>query len=73
MTQTIRAHYDGTSLVPDDPVELSVGQRVLVRIETLEVDKPRFESLLDLAADVPDAPSDLSSQHDHYLYGLPKK
>jgi len=28
--------------------------------------------LADIAADV-DLPSDFSKQHDHYLYGLPKK
>jgi len=27
----------------------------------------------DLAADLPDAPPDLAAQHDHYLYGSPKR
>jgi hypothetical protein len=26
-----------------------------------------------LEADLPDAPSDLAGQHDHYLYGTPKR
>jgi hypothetical protein len=29
--------------------------------------------LLRFASDLPDAPSDLSAQHDHYLYGTPKR
>jgi hypothetical protein len=38
-----------------------------------ESEGERFAELLDLAADLPDAPSDLSEQHDHYLYGSPKR
>ena len=34
---------------------------------------PRYADLLDLAADLPDAPPDLAAQHDHYLYGTPKR
>lgn len=43
---------------------------------TLEI-TPRppapFASLLQFAADLPDAPSDLATQHDHYLYGSLKR
>jgi hypothetical protein len=33
----------------------------------------KFAWLEDIVADLPDAPPDLSSQHDHYLYGTPKR
>jgi Arc/MetJ-type ribon-helix-helix transcriptional regulator len=40
--------------------------------------KPVWERALDLTADVPDEvwdglPTDLSEQHDHYIYGTPKR
>jgi hypothetical protein len=33
----------------------------------------RFAELLRFAGDHPDAPPDLSVQHDVYLYGTPKR
>lgn len=72
MTRSITAHYDGKVLVPDEAVELPVGRPLRVRIEVAEA-SPRFADLLTLAADLPDAPSDLAEQHDHYLYGTPKR
>lgn len=73
MTQTIGAHFDGRVLVPDGPVELPTGKRLRVSIEVEEPPEPKFAWLLQLAADLPDAPSDLASQHDHYLTGSPKR
>jgi Arc/MetJ-type ribon-helix-helix transcriptional regulator len=40
--------------------------------------KPIWERIQDLTADVPDEewdklPTDLAEQHDHYLYGTPKR
>jgi hypothetical protein len=40
--------------------------------------KPIWEEILELTADVPDEkwdklPTDLAEQHDHYLYGTPKR
>ena len=40
--------------------------------------KPIWEVFQELSADVPDdvwesLPSDLSEQHDHYIYGTPKR
>jgi hypothetical protein len=40
--------------------------------------KPIWEEILDLTADVPaeewdKLPSDLAEQHDHYIYGTPKR
>lgn len=41
-------------------------------------EKPIWEEILELTADVPDEewdklPTDLAEQHDHYLYGTPKR
>jgi Arc/MetJ-type ribon-helix-helix transcriptional regulator len=41
-------------------------------------DKPIWEDILEMTADVPDEewdklPTDLAEQHDHYIYGTPKR
>lgn len=73
MTQMITAHFDGKVLVPDEDVELPVGQPLRLQIELANSAPPRFADLLSLEADLPDAPADLAAQHDHYLYGSPKR
>ncbi len=72
MTQSLSAHFDGRFIVPDEPVQLPVGRALRVQVELVE-DAPRFAELLRFAGDLPDAPADLSAQHDHYLYGAPKE
>jgi hypothetical protein len=73
MTQSITAHFDGQFIVPDEPLQLPVGQRLRVHVEVVESSPARFADFLRFAADLPDAPPDLSAQHDHYLYGTPKQ
>jgi len=74
MTDTIAVHFDGHVLVPDEPITLPAGSRLRVRIESVDEPPPqKFASLLDLAAELPDAPPDLAAQHDHYLTGAPKR
>jgi hypothetical protein len=73
MTHSIAAHYDGQFIVPDEPVQLPVGQQLRVLVQVVTPSAPRFAELLDFARDLPDAPPDLSVQHDHYLYGTPKR
>lgn len=73
MTRTIRAHFDGEVIVPDESLQLPVGQPLRVHIELPESLTPRFAEFLRLEADLPDAPADLAKQHDHYLYGGPKR
>lgn len=73
MTRSILARFDGEVIVPDEPLEFTAGQRLRIEIETVGADTPRFADLLKLAADLPGVPSDLATQHDHYLYGTPKQ
>ena len=72
MTKTISAHFDGKVIVPDEPLQLPVGKPLRVQLEVVDAAAP-FADLLQFAADLPDAPPDLAAQHDHYLYGHPKK
>jgi len=73
MTRSITAHFDGQFIVPDEPVQLPVGQRLRVQVELAEPTPAPFADLLRFARDLPDAPADLAAQHDHYLYGTPKR
>jgi hypothetical protein len=73
MTHSLTGHFDGQFIVLDEPVQLPVGQPLRIRVELVEPSPPRFAELLRLASDLPDAPPDLSVQHDHYLYGAPKR
>jgi hypothetical protein len=73
MSQVINAHFDGKVLIPDEAVQLPIGQPLRLTVETTAAPGARFEDLLQFAVDLPDAPSDLAAQHDHYLYGSPKQ
>ena len=73
MTRSLTAHFDGKVIIPDEPVELPVGQRLRLHVELAEPALPRFADLLRFEADLPDASPDLAAQHDHYLYGSPKR
>jgi len=72
MTQAIAAHFDGQVIVPDEPVQLPVGQRLRVHVELVD-QPPRFADLLRFASDLADAPPNLAAEHDHYLSGTPKR
>ena len=78
----LRAHFDGKVLVPDEPVNLPVNCALEVHVQPLRKPivpsadgKPLMElvKLLEELPDNPDAPTDGAAQHDHYLYGLPKR
>ena len=73
MTLTIEAVYENGVLKPTQPLPLPDQARVRLTVETSDGAAPRFAEFLDLARDLPDAPADLSVQHDHYLYGTPKR
>ncbi|MEK7676818.1 MAG: hypothetical protein AAB676_13380 [Verrucomicrobiota bacterium] len=79
---TLTAHFDGKVLIPDEPVNLPVDCALEVRVQPLKKrvelsgeDRPlmKLVKLLEELPDNPDAPTDGAAQHDHYLYGLPKR
>ena len=75
------AHTDGKVIVPDEPVDLSRGQRFVVTLEPVRDDdqgqdtEPNWlRTAREVARQMPhNLPEDLAEQHDHYLYGTPKK
>lgn len=79
MTMTVlRAYFDGKVLVPSGPVDLPLGQEFEIQVTPVEgaAELTLLQRLAKLAEGLPpnpDAPIDGAAQHDHYLYGLPKK
>jgi predicted DNA-binding antitoxin AbrB/MazE fold protein len=82
----IKAHYDGKVFVPHEPVNLGDGEEVVLRVERAAViveaervkeDRPKegasLRWMLENPIESDDLPSDLSRNHDHYLYGTPKR
>jgi hypothetical protein len=84
MTRTFRARFEGGKLVPEEPILLPSDQVLVVQVRTAGPDASNEapEDMNDLVAlaerldrlpENPASPGDLSSQHDHYLYGTPKR
>lgn len=81
----VNGHFDGKVIIPDAPLDLPAGQRVKIRIERVEApnsdktaERPyppgKFLSwIVENAVNDPSLPTDAAHQHDHYLYGTPKK
>ena len=75
MTRTLTAVFDGEVLRPEKTLDLKPNTRYRVIVED-EDESPEtpdaWDALEDLAGSV-NAPEDWSAEHDHYLYGNPKK
>ena len=62
------------TIVPETPLVLPEGTRVLVSIQEVpNVASPLGEMLLRHAGKATGLPDDAAAQHDHYLYGTPKR
>ena len=73
--KTLRAVFDGKVLKPEWSVDLEVGKRYILTVESKgksnDVGKdPAFGlSSLAVKTNIPD----LAAEHDHYLYGTSKR
>ena len=77
--RTIKARFDGRVFVPEQAVDLPAGS-VLELSLTLVAPTPSsprplaaLAEIAEMFPDNPDLPTDLAAQHDHYLYGTPKR
>jgi predicted DNA-binding antitoxin AbrB/MazE fold protein len=76
---TIKAHFDGRVFVPEQPVDLPAGCEVEIALPSVSAPSSSKSTLAKLAEiakqfpDDPNTPPDLAAQHDHYLYGTPKR
>jgi len=63
-------------LIPDEPVDLPLNCALEIEVKSIKKDEG---SLAELARQLeklpmnPDWPTDGAAQHDHYLYGTPKR
>jgi hypothetical protein len=73
MSTIFSAHFDGKVIVPDQPLSLPIGEKLQVRVESSSETSSQFAELTQFGADFSGSPGDLSAQHDHYLYGSPKR
>jgi hypothetical protein len=77
--ETMRVRFDGQVFVPEGPVDLPVGYVAEIPVRppaaTPTSRAPLLELLkvLDQFPSNPDWPPDGAEQHDHYLYGTPKR
>lgn len=77
--KTIHAVYENGVFRPTVPVELPDNCEVELTVST-EADRGNDKTPLQRLADIasqfpenPDLPTDMAVQHDHYLYGTPKR
>ncbi len=76
---TVKARFDGRVFIPEEPVDLPAETVVEIAFAAPTPREPTPTPLVALAEiaylfpDNPDLPTDLAAQHDHYLYGTPKK
>jgi hypothetical protein len=75
-----KARFDGKVIVPEQAVDLPRDRSFVVHVESPDATDASLENspqsalqwLAENAVD-DELPTDLSVQHDHYLYGTPKR
>ncbi len=77
MTKTVHAIFDGKVFCPKEPVDFEVNGHYILQIQPevhsrnseIESD-PAFDlSSIAVKTEIPN----LAAEHDHYLYGVPKR
>ena len=69
---TITVVFDGEVLRPESPLDLEPNARYIVTIQPEPIFRDAWD-VLEHYAGIVDAPADWSLEHDHYLYGTPKR
>ena len=75
MSKTLTAIFDGDVLRPDSPLDLKPNTRYVITIQSVDmpVAQENAWDVLEAMTGTVEAPSDWSSEHDHYLYGTSKR
>jgi hypothetical protein len=69
---TLEGRVKNGAIVLEPPTQLPEGARV--RVEVISTTEPTlFDRIGHLAGKAKHLPPDAAEQHDHYLYGTPKK
>ena len=76
MNKTIEAVFDGETLRPTAPLDLepNTSYRISIELPSTPPDgtADAWDELEALAGSV-EAPADWAREHDHYLYGAPRR
>ena len=74
MFKALHVIFDGKVLRPEEPVDLEPNTPYVVTIEREDTsgEQTLCDVLGNLAGTV-EGPQDWSQEHDHYLYGIPKR
>ncbi len=74
---TYKGHIKNGTVVLDEPVSLPEGSQVLIQPVAVTTSPapavPLSDLLRQVAGQGKDLPTDGSAQHDHYIYGTPKR
>jgi hypothetical protein len=82
MEKIATVYYDGEVFRPEGPVDLEPNTRYVISIESVPTPlatPTSFEGcktawdVLDRLAGSIEGPGDWAAEHDHYLYGTPKR
>lgn len=75
MTIRLKLQFDGRVFVPLEKTNVPAGSVFDGDLELTEDEGPlaRLAKALEGLPSDPDAPTDMAAQHDHYLYGTPKR
>ncbi|OOP56617.1 MAG: hypothetical protein AYP45_08105 [Candidatus Brocadia carolinensis] len=74
MSKTLHVIFDGKVLRPEGPVDLKPNTHYVVTIEREEKSGTQdLWNVLGNFAGKVEGPEDWSQEHDHYLYGTPKR
>ncbi len=74
MIRTINVIFEDGVLKPESPVDLEPNKRYVLTIQDKqEPDKGAAWDTLGRLAGTIEEPPDWSSEHDHYLYGTPRR
>ena len=75
MIKTLEAVFDGNVFRPEGKIDLIPNKHyiLVVREKGEEIDSLNTWDVLDSLTGSVEAPQDWSFEHDHYLYGVPKK
>lgn len=82
--RTIHLEYDGRAFVPQEEVRIPTGYQATLEVEESQAySEEEYGPMAEILNQVdelnakfpPDSntPRDLAAQHDHYLYGVPKR
>ncbi len=75
MSQIIKARFDGNAFFPVKGINLIPDKyyTLIVKEIPTEMSSESAWDTLDKLKGTVDAPTDWSVEHDHYIYGTPKK